>query len=106
LPQPHPAASLAAEQWTAASAKEVYRLGAAHAARAKGFLVLDGFVTDHCAILNLETSLLAGLLPFEDHPGRKMAIHKRRADLLGVPLAQLIESRRSPEARTGEARLP
>jgi len=106
LPQPHPAASLAAEQWTAASAKEVYRLGAAHAARAKGFLVLDGFVTDHYAILNLETSLLAGLLPFEDHPGRKMAIHKRRADLLGVPLAQLIESRRSPEARTGEARLP
>jgi len=73
----------------------------------QGFLVLDGFVTDHCAILNLETSLLAGLLPFEDHPGRKMAIHKRRADLLGVPLAQLNESRRSPlKLRTGEARLP
>jgi hypothetical protein len=92
LPKPHPATALGAGARTPDAAREVYRLGAAHAARAKAILVLDGFVTDHFAILSLESSLLGALLALEPQPGRRMAMHRRRIELLHPPLQELNEN--------------
>jgi hypothetical protein len=92
LLKPHPASSLDQAARSPHAAREVYRLGAAHAARAKAIFVLDGFVTDHFAILSLESSLLGSLLALEPQPGRRMAMHRRRVELLQPPLQELNEN--------------
>lgn len=92
LPKPHPTTALDQAAHSPESAREVYRLGAAHAARAKAIFVLDGFVTDHFAILSLESSLLGALLALEPQPGRRMAMHRRRVELLLPPLQELNEN--------------
>jgi hypothetical protein len=53
------------------AAKEVFKLGSAYVLRAKGFLVLDGFVTDHFAALNLETGLYQLLAAWEPDFGAR-----------------------------------
>lgn len=70
-------------------AREVYRLGAAHAERAKKHFILDGFVTDHFAVLNLESSLYAALSAWEEDGARRMAMLKRRQALLLPAVEQL-----------------
>jgi len=92
LPKPHPATSLDDLMRSAEMAREVYRMGAAHAARAKAFFILDGFVTDHFAVLSLESGLLGTLLAFETDPARRIAMHKRRIELLQPPLVELNEN--------------
>ena len=70
-------------------AREVYRLGAAHAERAKKHYILDGFVTDHFAVLNLESSLYAALSAWEEDGARRMAMLKRQQALLLPAVEQL-----------------
>ena len=92
------------------AAREVYKLAAAHAQRAKRFFVLDGFVSDHFAVLQLESTAYASTAPFsrwlcplpvgaypppptyryatlsawEPDAARRIAMHKMRMRLLSA----------------------
>lgn len=66
------------------AAREVYKLAAAHAKRAKGFFVLDGFVSDHFAVLQLESTAYATLSAWEPDATRRITMHKMRMQLLSA----------------------
>lgn len=72
-------------------AKELFQLGIARCARAKATLVLDGFVTMHFEVLEVESGLYRNLALWETDPARKHAMHKRRVELLRGPVGELNE---------------
>lgn len=72
-----------------ASAREVYKAAAVRVQQAKRYFVLDGFVTDHYACCNLEAQLWAAVALYETDGRRLLAMHRRRAALLG-PLLDAI----------------
>jgi len=65
-------------------AREVFKLGVAYVQRAKAYLELDGFVTDHFTALQLEQTLYQHLGAWEADPARRLAMHRRRLQLLGA----------------------
>ena len=58
----------------------------AYVQRAKAYLELDGFVTDHFTALQLEQTLYQLLAAWEADPTRRLAMHRRRPPLLPSPL--------------------
>ena len=63
-------------------ARELYKLGMARAARAKATLVLDGFVTMHFEVIEVESTLYQQLALWETDLPRRHAMHKRRIELI------------------------
>lgn len=63
-------------------ARELFKLGMARAARAKATLVLDGFVTMHFEVIEVESSLYQQLALWETDLPRRHAMHKRRIELI------------------------
>ena len=82
-------------------ARELFKLGSARAARAKATLVLDGFVTMHFEVLEVESDLYASLAMWETDHGRRLAMHKRRLGLLQPPLGELNEKAYAQLVRQG-----
>ena len=83
------------------AARELFKLGSAHAARAKATFVLDGFVTHHFDVLEREANLYAQLAHWESDLNRRHAMHKRRIQLLQPPLEQLNERAYTQLVRQG-----
>jgi len=83
------------------AAREVYKLGAAHAARAKATFVLDGFVTTHFEVIEREMELYAQLALWEPDLARRHAMHKRRMGLMQPPLEELNEKAYTQLVRQG-----
>jgi len=63
-------------------AKRVFKRGLAHIHYAKRYFVMDGFVTDHYAAVNLEAQLYGALILHETDACRALTMHRRRAALL------------------------
>jgi hypothetical protein len=82
-------------------ARALFKLGSARAARAKATLVLDGFVTSHFEVLEVESDLYAQLAMWETDPARRHAMHKRRLNLLQPPLGELNEKAYTQLVRQG-----
>lgn len=64
------------------SAREVFKAGHFHLLKAKEYIVLDGYVTEHIGILRNISSLYKYLACFESDPKRILAMHLRRTALL------------------------
>ena len=82
-------------------ARELYKLGAARATRSKATLVLDGFVTMHFEVLEVECELYAQLAMWEGDMKRRHAMHKRRLELLQGPISELSEKAYAQLVRQG-----
>ena len=82
-------------------ARELFKLGSARAARAKATLVLDGFVTLHFEVLEVEVELYAQLAMWEPDLARKHAMHKRRFALIEPAVMQLSEKAYTQLVRQG-----
>lgn len=68
-------------------ARQVFKMGMSACEGAKRVFVLDGFVTQHVRILQLESLFYKRLLHFETDLKRQIAMHLRRLNILG-PLLQ------------------
>jgi tetratricopeptide (TPR) repeat protein len=101
LASPSAACAQPASVRTFEAARELFKLGSAHAARAKATFVLDGFVTHHFDVLEREANLYAQLAHWESDLNRRHAMHKRRIQLLQPPLEQLNERAYTQLVRQG-----
>ena len=71
LPAPSKTCAAPSSVATFEHAREVFKKGTAYATRAKATFVLDGYVTSHFDVLQLEAELYAQLAPWESDLPRR-----------------------------------
>ncbi len=71
------------------SARDVFKVGLGHYEAAKKVFVLDGFVSDHVAIVQEVSQLYKHLATWEEDPKRAIAMQNRRVKMLGALLGAL-----------------
>ena len=101
LPYPSALCAAPAAVRTFEAARDVYKQGAAHAARAKAVFILDGYVTMHFEVIEREVELYSQLAKWEPDFSRRHAMHKRRIALLQPPLLELNEKAYTQLVRQG-----
>lgn len=70
------------------AARDVFKMGMRACDRAKQVFVLDGFVTQHVRLLQLESLLYKRLVHFEADRKRQVAMHLRRLAILSPILGE------------------
>lgn len=67
-------------------ARGVFLVGQNYVTQAKEYFQMDGYVTDHIEILQDHSALFLGLAFFEEDLERRCKMHKRRVDILELPV--------------------